>query len=123
MKLLDISGTKKKEYLQDKIVELGTKSKIQNIRDLYRGINDFKKGYQARTNIVKDEKGDLVADCQSILTRRSNHFSQLFSVHGFSDVRQTEIHPADPLVPVRMRWLFEKQKRHKSPGIDQIPAE
>jgi hypothetical protein len=23
------------------------------------GINDFKKGYQPRTNIVKDEKGDF----------------------------------------------------------------
>jgi hypothetical protein len=29
---------------------------------LYRGINDFKKGYQPRTTIVKGEKGDLVAD-------------------------------------------------------------
>ena len=35
---------------------------IGNLRDLYRGINDFKKGYQPRTCIVKDEKGDLVAD-------------------------------------------------------------
>jgi hypothetical protein len=31
---------------------------------LYRDISDFKKGYQPRTNIVNDEKGDLVADCQ-----------------------------------------------------------
>jgi len=37
------------------------------IRDLYRGITDLKKGYQPRTNIVKDEKGDLVADSHSIL--------------------------------------------------------
>ena len=35
---------KKKEYMRAKIEELETKSKIQNIRDLYRGINDFKKG-------------------------------------------------------------------------------
>jgi len=27
-----------------KIEELETNSKFQNIRDLYRGINDFKKG-------------------------------------------------------------------------------
>jgi len=31
---------------------------------LYRGINEFKKGYQPRTNIVKDEKGDMFADSQ-----------------------------------------------------------
>ena len=39
---------KKKAYWRDKIEELETNSKIQNIRDLYRGINYFKKGYQPR---------------------------------------------------------------------------
>jgi len=33
---------KKKAYLRAKSEELETNSKIQNIRDLYRGINDFK---------------------------------------------------------------------------------
>ena len=35
---------KMKAYLRVKIEELETNSKIQNIRDLYSGINDFKKG-------------------------------------------------------------------------------
>jgi len=35
--------------------------------DVCRGIYFFKKGYQPRTSIVKDEKGDLVADSHSIL--------------------------------------------------------
>jgi hypothetical protein len=35
---------KKREYLKDKINELETNSKIKNIRDLYRGINEFKRG-------------------------------------------------------------------------------
>ena len=46
---------KKKEYLKAKIEEPETNNKIRNIRDLYRRIIDFKKGYQPRTNIVKDE--------------------------------------------------------------------
>jgi len=41
---------KKKEYLRAEVDELKTNIKIKNIRDLYRGINDFKKGYQPRTN-------------------------------------------------------------------------
>ena len=53
---------KKKDYVKTKIEELETNSKIKNIRDVYRGINNFKKGYQPRTDIVKDDKGDLVAD-------------------------------------------------------------
>jgi hypothetical protein len=51
---------KKKTYLKAKIEELETNSKLKNVGDMYRGINDFKKGYQPRTNIVKDENGDLV---------------------------------------------------------------
>ena len=60
---------KMKAYLKAKIEELETNSRIQNIRDLYRGISDFKMGYLPRTNIVKDEIGDLVADSHSILAR------------------------------------------------------
>jgi len=58
---------------------------------LYRGIGDFKKGYQPRTNQVKDEKGDLVADSHSILAKWRNHFCELLRVRGVSNVRQTEI--------------------------------
>jgi hypothetical protein len=107
--------------------ELETNSKNQNIRELYRGISDFKKGYQPRTNIVKVEKGDLVADCHSILARWSNYFSQLLNVHGDDYVRQAEIHTAEPLVPepsvFEVEMAIEELKRYKSPGIDQIPAE
>ena len=60
---------KKKAYLKAKIEDLETNSKIKNIRDLYRGISDFKKGYQPRTNIVMDETGDLVTGSYSILAR------------------------------------------------------
>ena len=59
----------KKAYLKVKIEEPETNNKINNVRDLYRGINVFKKGYQPRTTIVKDEKGDLVADSHSIMAR------------------------------------------------------
>jgi hypothetical protein len=45
----------KKEYLKTKIEELETNSTIKDTRDLYRGISDFKNGYQPRTNIVKQE--------------------------------------------------------------------
>jgi hypothetical protein len=83
---------KKKEYLKAKIIELETNSKNKNIGDFYRGINDFKKGYQPRNNVVKDEKCDLVADSNSMLARWRNHLFQLLNVHGVNDVRQTEVH-------------------------------
>jgi hypothetical protein len=58
---------KKKAYLKSKTEELETNSNINNIRDLYKGINDVKRGYQPKTMIGKDEKGDLVADSHSIM--------------------------------------------------------
>jgi hypothetical protein len=78
---------KKKAYLRAKFEELETNSKINNIRDLYRGINDIKKGYELRTRIIKDEKVDLFADSHSIMARWRNYFSQILNVHGVSDVR------------------------------------
>jgi hypothetical protein len=55
------TGTGTKQYYRlHKIEELQTNSKIQNIRDLYSGFNEFKKGYQPMTNLAKDENGDLV---------------------------------------------------------------
>jgi hypothetical protein len=49
---------KKREYLKDKIKELATNSKNKNIRELYRGINEFKRGYQSRSNLVKDSSSE-----------------------------------------------------------------
>jgi hypothetical protein len=66
------------------------------IRELYNCICDFKKGYQPRTSVVKDEKGVLVTDFHSILPRWWNHFSQLLNVHGVIGIRQAEINTAEP---------------------------
>jgi hypothetical protein len=55
------------------------------------------------------------------------NFSQLLNVHGFNDVRQVEINTAEPLVLepslFEVELAIEKIKSHKSPGIDQVPAE
>ena len=94
---------------------------------MYKGINDFKKGYLPRNIIVKDEKVDLVVDSHGIMTRWRNYFSQLLNVHGVKDVRQAEIHTTEPLLPetsaFEVELAIEEIKSNKSPGIDQIPAE
>jgi chemotaxis methyl-accepting protein methylase len=43
---------KKRDYMKDKINELATNSKNKNIRDLCNKINEFKTGYQHRSNLV-----------------------------------------------------------------------
>ena len=69
----------------------------------------------------------MVTGSYSILARWRDYFSRLLNVHRAHDVRQTETHTAEPLVPepsvFEVELAIEKLKSHKSPGIDQIPAE
>jgi hypothetical protein len=80
---------KKREYLKEKINELESNSKNRHIIDLYRGINEFKKGFKARTNLLKDEKCDLFADPYKMLNRWMNYFCQLLNVQRVGDILQT----------------------------------
>jgi hypothetical protein len=67
---------KQMEYLKDRINELESNSNSKNTRDLFIGGNKFKKGYQPRTNLVKDKRGDLLVDPHKILNRWNNYFCQ-----------------------------------------------
>jgi hypothetical protein len=60
------------------------------------------------------------------LARWRNHFSQVLNELGVNDVRQREIHAAEPLVPEPSAFEFqmaiENFKRSKSSGIDKNPC-
>jgi hypothetical protein len=83
---------KKRQY---KINDLAMNSN-NNIRDLHRGINEFKKGCQPRRKWVKEGNGDLLADSHNILNRWKNYYFQLLNVYRASDVRLIEIYTAEP---------------------------
>jgi hypothetical protein len=75
---------------------------------------------------VKDDNGDLLADSHNILNRWKNYFSQLLNVHSVSDVRQTEVHMVEPLVPglrcLEVDSATAKLKKYKSLGSNDILA-
>jgi hypothetical protein len=77
--------------------------------------------------LVKDERGNLLADPHKTLNRWKNYLCQLLNVHRAGGVRQSEIHTAKPFVPEPSASEIEvatgKLKRYKSPGVDKIPAE
>jgi hypothetical protein len=104
-------GNKKREYLKDKINEIESNSKNKNIRDLYKGINEFKKSYKPRTNLVRDEMGDLLASPQKSLTRWKNYFCQLSIVQRVGVLCRRKYtqqsHSCHSLVPLRLRSLLE----------------
>jgi hypothetical protein len=59
--------------------------------------------------------------------RWKNYFFQLLNVHGISDVRQIEIHTAEPFLPEpspsQVEIIIAKLTKYKSPGSDPILAE
>jgi hypothetical protein len=77
--------------------------------------------------LVKGERCDLLADHHKTVNRWKNYFCQLLNVHGAGGVRQTEMHTVEPFVPEpsvsEVEVAIGKQKRCKSPGVDQIPVE
>jgi hypothetical protein len=85
--------------VKDKINELETNSKNKHIRDLYGGITECKKLYQPRSNIVKDDNDNLLADAHNILKTWKKKFCQLLNIRGTDDIRQIEMHIAEPLLP------------------------
>jgi hypothetical protein len=106
----------RKKFLNAKNDEFDTMSKIKKYQRLLEGISDFKNIYRFRTIIVRNKKGDLVTDCHRILASQRNYFSQQLNVHGVNDVRQTDIHTAEPPVPERsafdLEMAIEKLERH-----------
>jgi hypothetical protein len=76
---------------------------------------------------VKDGNGDLLADSHNILNRCKNYTFQLLNIHSFIDVRQTEIHTAEPLLsdpsPFEVQIAIIKLKSYKSPGRNQTLEE
>jgi len=88
---------------------------------VYRGINDFKKGYQPR--IQYGMRRAIWLQTATVFWPVEGTISLSCSMYvGVSDVRQKEIHTAEPSA-FGVEMSIEKLKRHKSPGTDKTPAE
>lgn len=77
---------KKRESLKDQISKLETKSKHINIKELCRGINEFKQGYKPRTHSIKDENGTV--------DRWKDYFSKLVA----DQFNEPEVRTAEPFI-------------------------
>ena len=118
---------KKREYLREKINDLEMNAKNRNIRELYQGIRIERKGFQARTNIIRNGNGDMIADSRSILDRWKNYFDQLLNVHAEQDIEDDDLQTAEILVTepsvLEVEMAIDKLKMYKASGPDGIPAE
>jgi hypothetical protein len=82
------------------------------IRDPYRGIHKFKRSYQPRSNSEKDEDGDLLADSNNILRRRTATLSYIIYQPNITDTLHIDY--------LRVAIVSEKPIRYKSPGNNSM---
>ena len=66
---------------------------------MYKGINEFKKGYQPRAYVIKKHDGTIVADTTSILSRRKQFFRNLQNINQSTNHKGSEIYTAEPEIP------------------------
>jgi hypothetical protein len=80
------------------------------------------KGYQRRTNLVKDERDDLLAGTQNILNRRNSDFCRLVNVQEAGGVSQAEYRQQSRLCHgLCGEVVIGNLKRYKSPSSEHIP--
>jgi hypothetical protein len=67
----------KRPSIWKKINELTTNSQHNNIRDVCRERSELKRSRHTRSNLMKGENGELLADTHKTLNMRDNYFDRL----------------------------------------------
>ena len=122
---------KRREWEKKKIVEIEENGRKRDVREMYKGINSVKKGFQSRSNVVRDENGDLTADREGVLNRWKRYFEQLLNVHrnqgGSNDDEdsnsETDEREMDEPSLEEVWEAVRKLKNNKAAGVDEIPSE
>jgi hypothetical protein len=70
----------------------------QKITEMCSAIIEFSKGYQVRSNLVKDDNGGRLADFYRILNGCKYHLSQFFNLSAADDFRQMVAYTAMLLI-------------------------
>ncbi|XP_033231545.1 craniofacial development protein 2-like, partial [Belonocnema kinseyi] len=94
---------KKREWEKNEILAIENHKKQNNTREMYRGINSIRKGFQSRTDVIRDENGNLVADATEGLNLWKNYFDKLLNVreapaenNDYDDIHTAELQVDEP---------------------------
>ena len=78
--------------MKAKVNKLEENSKSKNIREMYKAINEFKKGYQPRAYVIKKHDGTILADATGILSRWEQFFSNVLNVNQSTSHEGSEVY-------------------------------
>ena len=78
-----------------KFNKLEENNKNKNIQEMYKGINELKKGYKPYAY----DESTIVADRISILCRWEQFYSNLLTINQSSSLEGSEIYTVEPDIP------------------------
>ncbi|XP_068250251.1 uncharacterized protein [Palaemon carinicauda] len=119
---------KKRQKLNDEIDIIDENRKRGRIRQHYQGVRKIKRGYQARTQMIKDKDGEILTRDEDVMKRWEQYFKELLNIPDQVNPLNEETYygpelELEPPTRVETNKAFKSLKNNKSPGNDNIPAE
>lgn len=122
---------KKRRHNEQILENIEESYRNNEVRNLYQGTKNLKKGYKSKTICLKDKNGKMLMGDDEILDRWREYFSLLLNEDSQSDeneegqvngdYQQTDNEP--PPSNEQITDIIKKLKKNKSPGSDEITAE
>ena len=118
---------KKRELLNAHINEVENNRRNRRTREQYKGVSEVRKGYQPRSNMVRDKNGNMLVNEEQIKDRWKEYFSELLNrpdpeepVENVEEMNEEEV---QGWTDIEVRAAINRLKNHKAAGTDGIVAE
>jgi len=121
---------RKRKWEQEKLEEIEDLAQRQEIRQLYQKTGQLKKGFQLRTSMCKNKKGELLGGEEEIQKRWMEHFKEVSNTesNGKEQVDQNIEASAQELCieepkTQEVREAIKEFRNNKAPDGDNICVE
>ena len=119
---------KKRQALNNELDDIDNNRKNKRIKQHFQGIKKVRKGYQARSSMIKDGMGNLLTEEEKVMIQWQTHFEELLNRPApINPITMETIYGPEVMVEnptlVEIKEAIKSLKNNKSPGKDTIPAE
>lgn len=119
---------KKRRYLNI-ILKSEEDFRKNNLREAYKGINFFKKGFQPKSNLCKAQNGELLTEKERIMERWKEYFQEHLNPNSQECPTESRLEGNNDDDSVGISTIedtykaLNKPNNNKAPGIDNLPGE
>ena len=116
----------KNNYLNEKCKEIETNRQCHNTRTMHKLIKEITTKPATRLSVIKDVNGNVLTESSQIKARWKEYCESLYEkddqISNVPPISSTYVDEPEILLS-EVSAALKKMKKHKSPGIDDIPAE